>query len=149
MKKMKFGLPITLFVALIYFGSLQSPLLAALMIGLIFLTEENDTAKKAALQASVVLGAVWALRGIYQLVNEVIILLNQFVGNGYLHMPYGLSSLMDLICTGVPFALGVMAFLGKMDVLDVEKSFAGKERAVSGKAKSEDATQSLEKGGVK
>lgn len=113
MKTTKFGLQISVFAAILYIGAIQSPLIPLLMVGYALLAENSEEMRKMSCQALTVLGSVWALNGIYTLLNQFVNFLNSFVGNGYLHMPYGLSMALTVIITVVPLVFAALALAGR------------------------------------
>lgn len=118
MKTTKFGLNISVFAAILYLGAIQTPLIPLLMLGYAVLVERTREMNRLSCQAITVLGGLWLLNGVYTAVNQLVNLLNTFVGNGYLHMPYGLSSAVSLITDVVPLVFAVLAFLGNYAVLN-------------------------------
>ncbi len=117
MKTTKFGLKITVFAALIYFCALQNAVAALLLIGYALLVESTDAMRKMSCQALIVLGGVWGISSIYALLNGLVSVLNSVVGVGYLHLPYGLGNLVSLLLDGALVAFGVLALLGRYDIL--------------------------------
>lgn len=118
MKTTKFGLNIPVFAAILYLGAIQTPLIPLLMLGYAVLVERTREMNRLSCQAISVLGCLWLLNGVYTAVTQLVNLLNTFVGNGYLHMPYGLSSAVSLITDVVPLVFAVLALLGNYAFLN-------------------------------
>lgn len=112
MKKMKIGIPVSVFMAAVYFGATQSMLFALVLLAYAMLAEREET-RAGVNQAILVFGGIWLVQGILTVAGEVLALLNNFVGSGYLHMPYGLTSLVSLLADGLLLVFGVLALLGK------------------------------------
>ena len=112
MNTTKNGLKLSIFVAVLYIGALQSPLIPVLMLGFLLLTESADTIGKLVSQALVVLGVVWLIDGVYSLITVFVNFLNSFVGSGYLHMPYALDTFITLVLDVVLLIFAVLALLG-------------------------------------
>lgn len=117
MKKLNIGLPVSIFAALIYFGAIINPLIPIALIAYAILAEDRAALKATITQAMVVLGISWGITGIYTVINELVSLLNNFVADGYLHMPYALNSLLVLLPDVVLLIFGVLALLGAHAVL--------------------------------
>lgn len=113
MKTTKMGLKFSVFAAIVYFGTLQSPLIPLLMLGYVLLCEQNEEASGMACQAVTVLGAVWLVDGVMSTLTSLIAFLNTFVGDGFMHIPFGLDRFVDLALKVVLVVFGVLAFMGK------------------------------------
>lgn len=112
MNTTKTGLKLSIFAAILYIGALQSAVIPILMLGFLLLTESGDTIRKLVGQALSVLGLVWLIDGVYDLITMFVNFLNSIVGNGYLHMPYALNTFITLLLDAVVLVFAVLALLG-------------------------------------
>lgn len=128
MNTTKTGMKLSIFAAILYFGALQSPLIPILMLGFLLLTESTEQTGKLVGQALTILGLVWLIHGGYDLISTLVNFLNSIVGNGYLHMPYALTTFVSLALDAVLFVFGVLALTGRYAVV----SPAIMEKAVHG-----------------
>ncbi len=119
MNKTKFGIPFSFFIAAIYFSALKNEVLPVLLLSYAVLAE-GEALRKAAAQAIYVLGSIWGVLAVYQLLDDFISLANSSFG-AYLHMPYGLEVLLHFLADAVLFTFGILALLGKSEVIKENK----------------------------